>query len=449
MKALKPILAVVLLLVLAFAAVPNVGAQAQGGLTYTSGVQVQNLGSATANITITFYNQDGTQAGNLSDTIGGSSSKTYFPVQGVSAGFNGSAVVSSDQPVAAIMNLLANNGAYAGSATGLTAGSTNVGIPLIMRNNGGFSTWFNVQNTGTTATTVTVSYKPAGVGNVATEQATIQPGAAKTFDQFTNTSLGDKFVGSASVSSDQPVAVMVNQVGVGSVKSLLTYDGFAAGSTSVSLPLIMANNSGFFTGISVQNVGSAATTVTIDYGPNTAGTFDPANETFTLQPGEGRPVLQSGAAWTSRYVGSATVTADQPLVAVVNQLRTGAQVGTAYEGFNPTNLTTKVSIPLLMANNGGFSTGLQCQNAGTSAITIDIDYSANTAGSFNPADVTGLPIAPGASVTVLQSGPAFGTNRYVGGATVTANGGNVACIVNQLGSNTAADQFLTYDGINF
>lgn len=430
--------------------VPTIGAQ---GITYSSGFQVQNLGTGGATISITFYNQDGSTAGTTSDSIPANGSKTYFPVPAVSDGFNGSAVISSDQPVAAITNLLGNSPTYGGSTTGFTAGSTAVGLPLIMRANSGFDTWFNVQNTGTADANVTITYTPGSAGSAHSETASIKPGAAKTFNQATTNQLGTRFVGSARITSDQPVAAMVNQVGTGGSKALLMYDGFTSGSNVVLAPLIQSNNAGFFSGVSIQNVGSATTTVTVDYGPNAAGTFNPADETRDLTSGASVALLQTGGAWgTNRYVGSARISASasQELVVVINQLRTGAiSFGTAYEGFNPGNLTAKVSAPLVMANNSGYYTGIQCQNAGASSATVTIDYSANTAGTFNPVDET-LTIAAGASATSLQNGGSWGTNKYIGSATITSSGGNnVACIVNQLNLGAAGDQFFTYNAINY
>jgi hypothetical protein len=456
LNALKIAVVAGLLLVLAFAAVP--GAGAQQGIVWSTGIQVQNLGTGTANITLTFYNSaGGAPAGSTNDTIAAGGSKTYFPVPVVAAGFNGSAVISSDQPVAAIMNLLGNGGAYAGSATGLTAGSTSVSLPLIMRANSGFDTWLNVQNAGNVDTTVTISYKPGSIGSPTTETALIKAGAAHTFDQQTNVALGAKFIGSATVTTNnsQPIVAVVNQVGKTSSKTLLTYDGFGPGSTTVTLPLVMANNAGFFTGIGVQNVGNASTTVTIDYGPNTAGTLNPANETVTLAAGASFASIQAGAAWPSRYVGSAKITSTgQPLVAVLNQLGgTSVAVGTAYEGFNPSTLTNKVSAPLLMSNNGGYITAMQIANPGATAVTINVAYSPNSAGGFQPTNISGLAIPAGSSVTIFQTGNSNGTNwganKYVGGATITATGGNIAAIVNELNLAPTGDQFLTYDGINF
>src|SRR5690606_33584201 len=113
------------------------------------------------------------------------------------------------------------------------------------------------------------------------------------------------------------------------------------------------------------------------------------------------------------------------------------------------NLTSNASAPLVMANNSGFYTGIQCQNAGNSTTTLTIDYSENTAGSFQPDDVT-VSLEAGKSVTVLQSGDEWGTNLYVGSAAISASGGaNIACIVNELNLSAPGDQFLTYNAINY
>ena len=155
----------------------------------------------------------------------------------------------------------------------------------------------------------------------------------------------------------------------------------------MTLPLVMANNSGFFTGIGVQNVGNASTTITIDYGPNTAGSFNPANETATLAAGASFATLQAGRLAQQGYVGPATITSTggQPLVAVLNQLQgTGVAVGTAYEGFDP--LPDKQSQrPASDVEQRRVRHGDAVANPGATAVTINVAYSPNVAGTFNPA----------------------------------------------------------------
>jgi len=462
MKTFRVILAAALLMVLLVVAIP--GASAQEGITWTTGIQVANLGTGTANITLTFYNaSNGAAAGSTNDTIAAGGSKTYFPVPVVAAGFNGSAVISSDQPVTAILNIAGNNFAYNGSVNGLTGGATKVSLPLIQKGNANTETWLAVQNAGSADTSVTISFKPRDAlsGNAFTTAAvTIKAGASHTFDTALIPQLGAKFVGSATVNSpSQPVAVVVNQTGtaLSAFKVLQSYDGFASGSTNVTLPLIQNGNGTppTFSGIAVQNSGTQATNITVTYTPNTKGTFQPQNVTFNnVAAGESR-TINTGATFggndaAHRYVGSAKISnsAGQQLVAVVNQL--GAVTGSSYEGFNPANATAKVSAPLIMANNSAFFTGIQCANVGTAQTTITVTYSPNTKGTFQPAAVT-QNIAAGVSGSpILQAGSAFGTNRYVGSATITASGGvPIVCAVNQLRSPATADEFQTYDATNY
>jgi hypothetical protein len=439
---------VVALLALAFV-LPAASAQS---ITWTSGFQVQNLSSSTASIVISYYNQDGTKnISDVSNTIPGMSSKTYFPIS-ANPGFNGSVVVSSDQPVVAIANTLGNSPQYAASTESFSEGNTSVKLPLIMKNNTGYYTWFNVQNAGSADASVTVQYVPGSSGSPYTAPAvTVKPGAAATFNQRDLAALGTTFVGSAVVTSNQPIVATVMQVGE-LYKNMMGYNGFTAGSTTVSMPLVMANNSGYFTGFQVQNVGGASTTCTIDYGTNTGGAYDPPNESATLAVNESATFIQAGGTWGSnKYIGSATITCGQSAVAIVNQVKlTGVAVGTAYDGFDPSKATNKASAPLVMANNSGYYTGIQVMNVGSASTTVTIDYGTNTATSYDPANESQA-IAPGDSWTSIQNGGAWTGNKYIGSATITgANSSDkIVVIVNQIWPAAAGDQFMSYNGFNY
>jgi hypothetical protein len=264
------------------------------------------------------------------------------------------------------------------------------------------------------------------------------------------------FVGSAVVTSDsQAIVATVEQVGSGeSFMVLMGYNGFVAGSTTVNLPLVMAQNYGFYTGIQCQNGGDASTTITVDYGPNTAGSLTPSDDTATVAAGASETFLQLGGQWTDIYVGSATVTSSpaQPLMCIVNQTKPGATApdldfGTAYEGFDPAGATSQASSPLIMANNYGYYTSVQVQNvSGNNPCNVAVTYGPNTAGTFTPTSDSAS-IAVGASETFIQLGGQW-TDKYVGSATITGSGCNVVAIVNEheLSSN---DQFFTYNAFNY
>lgn len=438
MKRLHLVIAIALLAALAI----PLTASAQT-ITYNTGFQVQNLdASNSATIQITFYNQDGTVAATVDDTVPAGESNTYFPLDAVSDGFNGSVVISSDRDVRAITNILGNGLDYGASYGGFTTGATTVNVPLLMKANSGYNTWFNVQNTGSAATTVSVTYSDS----VTASCSNLQPGAACTLDQSAEAHASG-WVGSAVVTAGEPIVVTVMEVGP---TTLFAYGGFASGSTDVAMPLINANNAGYVTGVQIMNLGSSSTSVTVSYTPSTAGTA--CSETKTIAAGESETfALQAFATTVSgencangaKFVGSANISANstnQDLVAIVNQLNTGANKGAAYEGFDPTGATNSVVMPLIMDRNSNYFTGFSVLNVGSAQTTVNCTFASSTHTESDTLD-------PGEAMTVLQNNVI--ADGYVGSATCTAgSGGQVVAIVNELNTVVTGDAFLVYDAFN-
>ncbi|HXF69360.1 MAG TPA: hypothetical protein VNK89_06105 [Thermoflexus sp.] len=412
-------------------------------ITYTSGFQVQNLDpSNDATISITFYNPNGSVAATVHDTIQAGRSKTYFPLNAVSDGFDGSVIISSDRDIRAIVNVLGNGLDYGASYGGFTAGATTVYVPLLMKANSGFNTWFRIQNTGSAATNVTVTYSDG----VTASCTNLQPGAACTLQQALEPHASG-WVGSAVVNASQPVAVTVIEVGP---TTLFAYNGFTGGSTDVVMPLINANNAGYITGVQIMNLGSADTQVTVSYTPSLAGTA--CTETKTIPAGRSETFALYAFAQTVpgencangvKFIGSARVTgnsANQPLVAVVNQLNIAANKGAAYEGFNPATATDTVVMPLIMDRNSNYWTGFSVMNVGSAPTTVTCTFSGST-------HTESQSLNPGEAMTRLQNGVI--APGYVGSATCTASsGGRIVGVVNELNSVLAGDAFLVYDAFN-
>lgn len=489
-KLFKPhsLISLIIAFVLCFAWSAN--AYAQGGLVYNSGIQIVNNGTDVANIILTFYNPDGTYL-SFPDTIALGSANTYFGAtmpSGLPADFKGSLVVSSDQPLSAIANLTGAGGgtSYNASTTSFSSGELEFNLPLIMCNNNGYNTFFNVQNTGSSDAHITVYYVPGPkYGSASSETATIPSGAAMTFDQATGSTTKNcsnigttrgavlSFIGSVKIISDVPVVATVMELNTSVVKAMMGYNGFAKGATKISAPLIMANN-GINTSIQVMNVGTLTTTVTIDYSsytnPYNGAIVHPADDTCVLGPGKACGKLNNPASdpkWPSgskadRYVGGATLTTDngQKIVAIVNQ--NYPTFASSYEGIDVNDATANVSLPFITSNVGGsLSTSLSVQNVGTGdCSTITIHYAANTAPGQTwqvPNDVVISNLSSGSTKAVLQSGTdlagnvwptAGGPVRYKGSAEVSAPGCQIAVIVNENGAMAGGDNFLTYNGFN-
>jgi hypothetical protein len=413
-------------------------ASAQGGITYNSGFQVQNLTGEEASIQIEFFNQDGSVAASPSDTIAANDSNTYFPLDAVSDGFNGSVVISSDKDVRAIANVLGNGLDYGASYSGFTGGAEEVSLPLLMKENSGFTTWFNVQNAGSAAADVSITYDD-GVTNSCTGLA---PGAACTVNQA-DEAHATGWVGAATVTADEPIVVSVMEVGA---TTLFGYSGFTGGSTDIAMPLINANNSGYITGVQIQNMGGASTQVTVSYTPSTAGTA--CQETQTIAANSSATFAltaftASGVCGNQTFIGSAEVTANSAsndLVAIVNQLNLSANKGAAYEGFDPDSATNSVVMPLIMDRNSGYFTGFSVSNVGSGSASVSCTFSGT---SYTASETIGA----GEAMTRIQNGQI--ADGYVGSATCTAgSGAQLVGVVNELNTGLSGDAFLVYDAFN-
>lgn len=447
-KLLNPFAVFVLLAVAALAPAQPARAQA---LTYESCFQVQNLegGTESAAITISYYAQGSSTPIDVPDTILPNRSKTYCPLTAVPDGFNGSVVISSNKKIAAIANVTGGSPAWSSfdaSYSGFTGGANTINLPLLMKGNYGYNTWFNVQNAGgSDVANITINYSD---GTSRTDSIGINQ--AKTFDQSSESHSLTVFA--ARITSSQPIVVTVMEVGP---TMLFGYNGFTTSVQQPVMPLVQANNYGYTSGVQIQNTGSTSTQVTVTYTPSLAGTA--CTETKTIAGGASETFALN--AWASNdpnpsqntcvngqtFVGAAKVTtnsASQGLVAIVNQHNFSQNKGAAYGSFNPDAGSAIVVMPLIMDRNYGYFTGFNVMNAGTNQVTVSC--------TFVNSSVTVPPtvLQPGQALTHVQSGAI--ANGYVGAATCTATGTNpkIIGVVNELNSSGTTDTFLVYEAFN-
>ena len=470
MKKLAIVLSTAVLLITVVA----ISALAQGSIPYIVGIQIKNLdNSNTAPVSVRYYNKDNGELESSFEIPNGGippgDSFTMATLQGVSDGFDGSAVITSDFQIAAIANVFGNGFSGMGASyTAFTAGATNINLPLILRNHFGFTTWFNVQNASPSneSTTVTVTYN-----NGESESRQIQPGAAWTFNQADISNLlpdpypapnDAGFVGSATITSDNNVPIVASLLQQGPT-TLLGYDSFrdSQASTNPVMPLVNSNNFGFITGIQIQNIGTINTEVTISYtasleGNNCTETKSVLAESSTTFAANAFRITEAdeNCADGETFIGSATVTsnsANQPLVAIVNQLNNSTNKGAAYGAFNPANGTSTVELPLIMDRNFDYYTGYSIANVGTTEVNITCTY---TGSPDTPSNSTTNPLPPGGAFTIVNLNQLG--NPYVGAATCLASNNNlvdtnppqIVGIVNELNSNATSDSFLVYEGTN-
>lgn len=415
--------------------------------SYSTGFQIQNLSSATANVTIAFYPQgSATASATVNTTINANSSTTYATLPaGVAAGFTGGAVISSDQNVASLVNVIADgNFNYGASYSGVTAGGTSVTLPLLFKAASGFNTFFNVQNTGSALANVTINYS-----NGASETAQIQPGSSTQFNQASNANLPNAFVGSAIITSDQPVAAAVVQAGP---TTLLSYNGFSTTSLDPIFPLINANNSGFITGISLQNTGSTATNVTVSYTPSAAGAACTETQTIAAKSTAifalnafASTVAGETCANGAVFVGSGKVTANsasQPLVGIVNQLNQKTNKGGSYNGASTAEATSTVVFPIIQDRFFNYFTGFSIVNVGDAATPVSCTFSGSAVTQSTAS------LAPGATFTQIQQGAIAANYNGAGTCTASAAGAKIVGVLNQVNPGAATDAFFVSNGVN-
>jgi hypothetical protein len=456
--------ALVVTAILLVAAVPSVIAQYDFAMSV--GINLANLDPNNgANIGVTYYPVNtATAPTTISDSIPAGGATKYFPIP-VSDGFTGSVVISSDTQIAAIVNEISSG--YSGSYNGFSEGNTSFYAPIIMRANGGYDTEISVQNAGSGTASVGIEFVAGTSGTDYTmPDFDVEEGRAVRVYQGTQTQLGTKFVGAATITADKPVVVIVNQIN-NTAKTLLVYGGFPSGSNRVAVAQVQHNNADYNTGIQVQNVHATnPATVTVTYGPNAkpGGTaFTPGVETAYVMPGETAVFNQwgnnHGYDWNSApaYVGAAIVSSTQgnvPLVVNVNVLKgTAPAQASAYEGLDADAPSTNFSAPVLMSNNGGFSTSCLVLNTASSGdpINVVMSFTPNAAAgiTFQPDDES-FELAPGASnqfrqfPTIGQWASDNGGARWLGSGEIQAEG-PIAVVCNQLNFNaTSSDGLMSY-----
>ena len=253
---------------------------------WVSGITCQNLSPDDSPVTFTFY-QNGQNTPSLSypDTIAGNGTLKYFTANtpvGLPADFFGSAVVSSERQLFCSVNTQS-------TGTGTTTSPYRIGtssglndqqvgtimyVPQITKT-ATWNTYMAIQNTTNAAIDVKVQYYYRTSGAEVAAAMQIIPIAANSgvvVYPEQNINLPGTFYGSAKISANNPttskIGVIVNFYNVGTdyqTSQLQSYNAFSTGAKTLYAPRIVRRYYGYNSGISVQNVGSVPTTLTLDF----------------------------------------------------------------------------------------------------------------------------------------------------------------------------------------
>lgn len=246
---------------------------------FSTALVIQNGGTADTQANITYYNADGSTATTQTISIPQNQAVTINQqrVSGLSAGFSGWASIksSTSQPLAGVVIETNPSINFFSTVSCVGTSGKKLYIPVVFQNAfGNFNTGMTLANPSSTLANVTITYyKNDGTQtatSAATSNLTIAPFATASFfhgDSNAFASLGKGFVGSAVVSSDQPLISAVNQGGsVGSQSLTGTFGTILGGNNSIALPTIMNQAYGSFSsGVQILNTSSVATNYTVKF----------------------------------------------------------------------------------------------------------------------------------------------------------------------------------------
>ena len=301
--------------------------------------------------------------------------------------------------------------AEAMSYVGFAEGATTVWVPNVVRRFFGYHTPIVMQNLGSATTTVTARFVPFDGGAAVVSSRTIQPSQSQFIEPNIEPGLVDGRQYAATLSSTQPIAVVVNTQNDGpAVTNPLAYatNGIARGAFAVygAYAAKNANDSGR-TGttstIVMQNVGAGAVTPSISFTPLGGGVA----RRFTR-----RTSLAPGAAWVfdPRYANGDTASpfciaptaeclpdgefsfvanASGAIAAVVNVIGPASAMGYG-ANVQPNSMFSLPNVTRTLGGPAGWSTPILLQ-AGT-ATTATLSWRSFRSGAITPQTVTLPPV---------------------------------------------------------
>jgi hypothetical protein len=270
-----------------------------------------------------------------------------------------------------------------------------------------WNSYLAIQNTGTASVTVDITYRDRnGVAVPAANESYVIPAQSnKLVYQTANAGIPANFLGSAKVvarDGTTKLAVVVafyNNAATSGNSQFHSYNAMSVGGEKLYVPYLVRNYYGYNGGLSIQNIGTTDTvvTVTFTFGSNTYTYTSPtvaggsALALYTPSITELNPV---DALPLAQHAGSAviTATAGTSIVAVVNTSNFGGAgvpaerlgQGATYTAIVDGTQTTKVFMAQVPNRAGGiFSGGFQITNTTATAGTCTITYAGVPAATEN------------------------------------------------------------------
>ena len=209
---------------------------------FVTSITYQNIGSAaTTTLNILFYESP-------SDTTpltisqpnlakGAGTSVYVGGISGIGAGFQGTAVMAADQPLAATLVQVPQSSTVKNRplSNGFTSGSPTSLIATVLKNAFDTHTVFAVQNAGSTQTKATIKFINTSATTVHSFDQDLEAGAGYHVDAGSLGALGSSFNGSVVISTNPstPIVSSAMELEYGSGVGAKAFEGLGTGGQEI------------------------------------------------------------------------------------------------------------------------------------------------------------------------------------------------------------------------
>lgn len=358
-----------------FAFAGSASAQIAYNAAFTTSITYQNVGTNTANIVFNFYPENNGTAIPVNRTLAPNAGGSLFvgSLNEINPGFNGSAVLSSDQPIVATMVQISSDTAVKNRplSNGFSSGASEFLLATVLKNQFATTSRFAVQNAHSGPVNLTIRFYNAnnpGATPITVTHNNLPAGAAKYFDmgqlpQITAANFNGSAVISAVDSSNSnpaPIVASVLELST-NADAASSFEGVTGGANTVYMATALCNAFGASSAYAVQNTSqssSANVTVTYSNGATHQATVA-SGAKFSFQTCDRTP---------AGFSGSATITSSgAPIVAIGKVFGSGNS--TAFVG--ETSGSSKIALPYVRFTTSQWLSGarqrtyLAIQNVGS------------------------------------------------------------------------------------
>jgi hypothetical protein len=395
--------------------------------TWTSSINIQNVGNTPADVVLTFYNAAGAEIYSDSSIMGPNAipvggSRTIV-LSGLTNLANGeySVMVSSSSSLEVIANSSSKTPVTAGAYQGVKQEQlgTILYFPGLYKAYYNFNSEIVLQNTDSTvAASVKIEFFDQVTGNPITgatlDNQSIPANATRIFalPNIPGVPTGTAGLISARVTSKngQPLAGVANIWTPYKFGEFGDYNAYLSGATKLYVPALYKNYYNFVSSLTIMNLGTVNTDVEVTYSngvKETVATLKPFQAIQYYQPGNA--ALPSG---NSAGVFSATVQSKsnggnpaQPIVAIINVEDKNQGLFGSYKA--PAASGTTVGCPVVMQNYYGWFSAETVQNVGTLPTSIKVTYASGQTVTFTNIPANGtkniVEMAPGSALPGTSS----------------------------------------------